>query len=609
MLFTPMNKSHHHSQDMTTRQRRANMNLFIYACTSYARTIARTSYVHTRLRSRLILRWLSMGLLGLHLISCAGGNTPCVGKSGLAGHLPSGQGASFGGSIQWSSSDTEVGECTAFVTVDGGAEGDGTVRLSTAYHCLRTMILDRLAMNPQDQQKLRIVLDVNKPPSSTTSTAGQCQYEYLSIDFDLSDSTYLTMLKDKFTTQAQRKNLALPIKKDNYAALKADDQVWLEPFTHTGTNPLVGHEPLTAGETEEYERIICNTHTEGDESAENILKSMKDKSLRSACYTFSDLAHVDLTVDPGVWTTAPPACLHGLKVDNLTLPSSSETWEDKRQKWQLGVQETVTQVEVVNALKDFHTPIYKGYESDMSEQWFNHGTNNTKSSINISIAQNLSIWTRFTSRKGGTDYTFQELILAWKDDLKVSQQDTSYHVHSIVKQYWGLLVLYDSNTYEVAPGSSGSLMTTATEDPNISRNTMMIASLYSVDNKEVHGATTPNGPPLVQPLSIVSADNQEEEQKNTADAPAPADPSSLTGGDLQAPQLYNLAVNRAVNDDSNDNPDELMDTLEQGDQGTPLQNDSRRKLFELTMVSNGGFPSNNSQDIRAVGDCSPNISN
>ena len=418
------------------------MNLFIYACTSYARTsyactiiYARTSYVHTRLRSRYILRWLSMGLLGLHLISCAGRNTPCVGNSGLAGHLPSGQGASFGGSIEWSSSDAEGGECTAFVTVDGGAEGDRTVRLSTAYHCLRTMILDRLAMNPQDQQKLRLVLDVNKPPSSTTSTAGQCQYEYLSIEFDLSDSEYLTMLKDKFTTQAQRKNLALPIKKEagDYAKLKADDQVWLEPFTHTGTNPLVGHEPLTAGETEEYERIICSTHTEGDESANKILENMEKTALKSACYTFSDLAHVNLTVDPDVWTTAPPACLHGLKVDNLTLPSSSETWEDKRQKWQLGqlgAQETVTQVEVVNALKDFHTPIYKGYESDMSEQWFNHGTNNTKSSINISIAQNLSIWTRFTSRKGGTDYTFQELILAWKDDLKVSQQDTSYHVHS-----------------------------------------------------------------------------------------------------------------------------------------------------------------------------------
>ena len=462
--------------------------------------------------------------IGLFLASCAG-NKPCPGVSGLAGGLTDQQGRSYGGTLEWSVDGGGVGggQCMVFITSDSRTSA---IRLTTAYHCLRNLVLNRLSLEDPHRQLLELHLDVDR-----SATNSQCTHERLSVNFDLAASHYLVKLQEKFTTLAQRENLVLPLTESDYQQLKETDQVWLEPFTHTGSHKVERYRP-SGQEPSLRERDVCSARPEASGSAHQLIGAGAGRALalKGACYSFTDLAHIDVTVDAAIWQENP-TCLTGLAAGSIKLapvqiPAApgSETWEEVRQSWQLGILDQSNAAEkvraqemVVTQLEKFHSsgtpPVHKRYEGNVIKDFFNHGIPGHQRAVSFSTAQNLSIWTRFSNTGSNpADFSFKELTLAWQGDLRVDHGnrdelnqaikqtltrpvDATSHIYAIAQQYWGLTVLYDPETYAVYPGSSGSILTTKGGD-EISEEThvgVMIGSLYSVDNHEFTRAAAPSG--------------------------------------------------------------------------------------------------------------------
>ena len=149
-------------------------------------------------------------------------------------------------------------------------------------------------------------------------------------------------------------------------------------------------------------------------------------------------------------------------------------------------------------------------------------------------------------------------------------------------------------------------MTTATRnisgDPNSSKNTMMIASLYTVGNKEVNCGRCPNGRPHNNGLPLPTESDEEEDDPEEEEKARALDTPSLPG-----PGSFATRYEDRSKSDSNAEGGSSA-VLDQGNQGAPFKTGSQRKYFKPTLVvGDGGFT--NSQDIRAVGDCPPNISN
>ena len=162
------------------------------------------------------------------------GRTP----QGTLSHM---KGRSFGGYVEWWEGDQDregkkIRRCVALIV--SSDDSMSSLRIVTAYHCLRNLVLDRLA-SEENQQQIRVSLRTeNTPP---------CTEHYIDIPIILSSSVYLTKLHDKFKQVAQKQQgLSLPlppqIKARDYQPLKAVDNGWLEVFSdlaHRGQKSLI----------------------------------------------------------------------------------------------------------------------------------------------------------------------------------------------------------------------------------------------------------------------------------------------------------------------------------------------------------------------------------
>ena len=424
------------------------------------------------------------------------------------------KGRSFGGYVEWWEGDQnqntkgqKTRSCVALIV--SSDDSMSSLRIVTAYHCLRNLVLDRLASG-ENQQQIRVSLRTeNTPP---------CKKHFIDIPIILRSSVYLTQLHDKFKQLAEKERLSLPlaphIKAKDYQPLKTLDNGWLEAFSappqRGGPNPLI----------ESLDRGLCSTQSPnssnlpGDENQrkyQQIINSQQkssappglQKMYSQTCYLYTDLAHMDLYVEKTRWKGTEPACLEGStfsdgKVKNhiipwdfpeLTLsqdstpgppPNTQEWgWDEIRQHLQLSVPSAEQQNLLAQGLAKIPIVTRKAASSK-----FNQGTRDDTSdddNINIIFTEDLELFTVYSAYQ--KPYKFLKYPLARKEDYEARpQNDYKYqwrHVFGVVSRLWGFAPIYDAQSINIYKGSSGSLI--------ISKG-KVLAALYSSEGEEYLGA-------------------------------------------------------------------------------------------------------------------------